>query len=89
MKYQVEELEINGVPRLGITLNEYPEAQFVLGAIEFVEVDGGCKLKYNYDMVDTPAPFPIERFEKAIGDFVMHYLQNPSPDNPITYTGGI
>lgn len=87
MKYQVEELEINGVPRLGITLDEYPGHQFVLGAIEFVEVDDGCKLKYNYVMVENPAPMPKARFEKAIGDFVLHYLQNQS-EHPVVYTGG-
>lgn len=87
MNYQVEELEINGVPRLGITLNEYPDHQFVLGAIEFVEVDGKCVMKYNYDMVVNTAPLPIDKFEKAIGDFVLHYLEQQA-EHPVVFTGG-
>jgi hypothetical protein len=37
--YQVAEIEVNNIPRLAITLDEYPDVQFVLGAIEFKECD--------------------------------------------------
>lgn len=85
--YQVAEIEVNNIPRLAITLDEYPDVQFVLGAIEFKERGDKIALCYNYEVVDGVEPTDA-RFENAIGDFIMHYLENQAPQHPICFTGG-
>lgn len=87
MNYSITDLEINGVPRLGVTLGSYPNVTFVVGAVEFLEVDGYLKVKYNYDIVEGTKPDNSKQFEKDVGDFILWYFQNTN-EHPVVYTGG-
>jgi hypothetical protein len=87
--FKTEELEINGVPRLGITLDRYPDVSFVVGAVQFNEVDGQLRISYNYDVVEGAVPSDKQSFEHAIGDFVVWYLKNQQSEAPVAYYGGL
>lgn len=69
--FTTEDLEVNGVPRLGVRLSEYPDVMFVLGRVSLEEVDGQAKLSYNYDVVEGKSPG--KQFEKSVGDFIVEY----------------
>ena len=87
MNYTITDLELNGVPRLGVTLGSYPHVTFVVGAVEFLEVDGYLKVKYKYDIVEGDDPVDKKQFEKDVGDFIVWYFQN-ADEHPVAYTGG-
>jgi hypothetical protein len=84
--YKTQELELNGVPRLGITLDLYPDTTFVIGGIEFIEEQDRLKIKYRYDIIEGTTPENIQIFEAAIGEFIRYYIQE-NPDKLI-YHGG-
>ncbi len=86
--YSLEDVEINDVPRVGVRLDAYPHTLFVVGAVEFLEVEDSLRVKYNYDIVSGITPTDTRQFEHAVGDFIVHYFQNQK-EHPVAYHGGI
>jgi hypothetical protein len=85
--YKTQELEVNGVPRLGIVLDKYPDTVFVVGAIEFIEQQDELKLSYKYDIIEGTNPTHVREFETDIGNFIYTYILDHPQE--LVFHGGL
>jgi hypothetical protein len=84
--YKTKEIVVNEREMLGVTLDEFPDTLFVIGAVKFEEVEGQLKLSYTYEVIEGETPTNKSKFENCIGDFIIEFIDaNP---NQLVYTGG-
>lgn len=90
MNPKIEEIEVNGDPRWGITLEEYPNTVFVLDSVEFKEENERVRMRYHYEVVEGYVPEGVEKFdfEQKVGDFIVWHIENRPEDQPVVYARG-
>ena len=89
MDFSVRDIEINDVPYVGVTLGRYPEATFILTEVKFVEEDNGLRLVYHYNIIEGEEPRDRKKFDIAVGDFIMHYIETSAEqEHPLVFKGG-
>lgn len=87
MIYNTKDVEINGCPRILISLQDFPDTWFVLEGVSIIEENQFARLKYHYNIIEGKSPEDIKRFEKAIGDFIVWYITNHQ--DQLIFKGGI
>ena len=81
----------NGAQKLKFTSDEFKGIIFTIGKVSFNETDNGnsTTLHYQYDVLEHSEPFEKDLLDKAVGDLVMHLLEEGVKDNSLVYTGGV
>ena len=87
MIYKTKDIEINGQPRILISLKDFPSTWFVLGKVSIEEEQGSARLKFHYDIIEGQLPDDVKLFEKSVGDFIVWYMTNNQEQ--LIYKGGI
>lgn len=80
----------NGAHKLKFTSNEFQGIIFTIGKVSFEDkAEAGTVMHYQYDVVEHSEPFEKDLLDKAVGDLVMHLLEEGVKDNSLVYTGGV
>lgn len=79
----------NGAHKLKFTSNEFQGIIFTIGKVSFEEKNDKTVMHYQYDVVEHSEPFEKDLLDKAVGDLVMHLLEEGVKDNSLVYTGGV
>lgn len=82
----------NGAHKLKFTSNEFKGIIFTVGKVSFEEKDGDMRMNFNYDIIEHTedlATYEKDLLDKAIGDLVIHLLEEGVKDNSLVYTGGV
>jgi hypothetical protein len=89
MDYEIVGHLPNGAHKLKFTDNEFRDIVFSIGKVSFDEKDGEHTMRYQYDVLEHKDPYEKDLLDKAVGDLVMHLLEEGVKDNSLVYTGGI
>jgi hypothetical protein len=80
----------NGAHKLKFTSNEFRGIIFTIGKVSFDDKgEAGTIMNYHYDVLEHSEPFEKDLLDKAVGDLVMHLLEEGVKDNSLVYTGGV
>lgn len=81
----------NGAHKLKFTSNVFQGIIFTIGKVSFSETDNGhsTTLQFEYDVLEHSEPFAKDLLDKAVGDLVIHLLEEGVKDNSLVYTGGV
>ncbi len=80
----------NGAHKLKFTSDEFQGIIFTIGKVSFEDkAESGTIMHYQYDVLEHSEPYEKDLLDKAVGDLVMHLLDEGVKDNSLVYTGGI
>jgi hypothetical protein len=79
----------NGSHKLKFTSNEFKGIIFTIGKVSFEEKNDEMHMNFQYDVLEHSEPFEKDLLDKAVGDLVMHLLEEGVKDNSLVYTGGV
>jgi hypothetical protein len=89
MDYEIVGQLPNGAHKLKFTDNEFRDIVFSIGKVSFDEKEGEHIMHYQYDVLEHKDPYEKDLLDKAVGDLVVHLLEEGIKDNSLVYTGGV
>lgn len=90
--YEVVGYLPNGAHKIKFTENEFQGIIFTIGKVSFEEKSDGMHMNYVYDIVEHEKElesYDKDKMDKAVGDLLIHLLQEGIESNSLVYTGGV
>ena len=82
----------NGAHKIKFTSEKFKGIMFSIGKVSFEDKEDGMHMNFEYDVLehtDALESYDKELLDKAVGDLVVHLLEEGVKANSLVYTGGV